>query len=45
MRISGVVRADQRAPGIPGGYEIGITGLETIQAVEGDYDCAQGARR
>ncbi len=40
VRISGVVRADQRAPGIPGGYEIGITGLETIQAVEGDYPIA-----
>ncbi len=38
--ISGVVRADKRAPGLPGGYEIGITGLETVQAVEGEYPIA-----
>jgi len=40
VRISGVVRADKRAPGIPGGYEIGITGLEIVQSVEGEYPIA-----
>ncbi len=40
VRISGVVRADKRAPGIPGGYEIGITGLEIVQPVEGEYPIA-----
>ncbi len=29
--ISGTVRADERAPGIPGGYEIGIQRLELVQ--------------
>ncbi|MGQ9767257.1 MAG: amino acid--tRNA ligase-related protein, partial [Anaerolineae bacterium] len=29
--ITGTVRADARAPGIPGGYELDVTGLEVIQ--------------
>ena len=29
--ITGNVRADERAPGIPGGYELDVTGLEVIQ--------------
>jgi len=32
--VSGVVRADQRAPGIPGGYEIGVTDLQVVQRAE-----------
>ena len=32
--ISGAVRADERAPGYPGGYEIGIQKLELVQAAE-----------
>ena len=40
VTVTGVVRADQRAPGIPGGYEIGITNLEVVQAVEGEYPIA-----
>lgn len=32
--VTGVVRADERAPGYPGGYEIGLTGLELIQMAE-----------
>ena len=35
--VTGTVRADDRAPGIPGGYELGITALEIIQAVEDEY--------
>jgi len=29
--LTGKVRADGRAPGVPGGYEIGVTGLDVIQ--------------
>ena len=32
--ISGAVRADERAPGIPGGYEIGIQSLELVQEAQ-----------
>ena len=34
--ISGEVRADDRAPGFPGGYEIGIRKLE-LQQLSGEY--------
>jgi len=29
--VTGTVRADERAPGTPGGFEIGINGLELMQ--------------
>jgi asparaginyl-tRNA synthetase len=32
--VTGVVRADPRAPGIPGGYEIGVTDLQVVQLAE-----------
>jgi asparaginyl-tRNA synthetase len=32
--VSGSVRSDERAPGIPGGYEIGIQQIEIIQNAE-----------
>jgi len=32
--ITGTVRADERAPGYPGGYEIGIETIEVVQHVE-----------
>jgi asparaginyl-tRNA synthetase len=35
--VAGIVRADRRAPGLPGGFELGITGFEVVQAVEGEY--------
>ena len=38
--ITGIVRADERAPGIPGGYEIGITSFEIIQKALEDYPMA-----
>jgi asparaginyl-tRNA synthetase len=38
--ITGVVRADSRAPGIPGGYEIGVKSVEIVQAAEIDYPMA-----
>lgn len=38
--VTGVVRADKRAPGVPGGHELGITGLDVVQAVEGEYPIA-----
>ncbi|MDY7042348.1 MAG: asparagine--tRNA ligase [Chloroflexota bacterium] len=34
--VNGVVRADERAPGVPGGYEVGLTGLQVVQIAE-DY--------
>lgn len=36
IRLTGIVRKDERAPGIPGGYEIGISSLELIQLTQ-DY--------
>jgi asparaginyl-tRNA synthetase len=38
--ITGVVREDKRAPGIPGGYEVGIKDLKIVQAAEADYPMA-----
>jgi len=38
--ITGTVRADQRAPGIPGGYELGIKDAQIIQAADEDYPMA-----
>lgn len=38
--ISGLVREDKRAPGIPGGYEIGIKDLKVVQAAQPDYPMA-----
>ncbi len=32
--VTGAVRADERAPGIPGGYEIGIRKLELLQEAQ-----------
>src|SRR5437762_1532282 len=32
--ITGAVRADKRAPGHPGGYEIGIKDLQVVKAAE-----------
>ena len=32
--VEGVVREDDRAPGVPGGYEIGLTEIQIIQRVE-----------
>ena len=37
VQISGQVRADSRAPGIPGGFEVGIKDLEMIQIAAEDY--------
>ncbi len=38
--ITGTVREDKRAPGIPGGYEVGIKDLKIIQAADPDYPMA-----
>jgi asparaginyl-tRNA synthetase len=38
--VTGIIRADQRAPGIPGGYELGITQIQIIQAAADDYPMA-----
>jgi asparaginyl-tRNA synthetase len=38
--ITGGVRKDARAPGIPGGYEIGVRELKIVQAADPDYPMA-----
>jgi asparaginyl-tRNA synthetase len=38
--ISGAVREDKRAPGIPGGYEIGVKEIEIVQTAADDYPMA-----
>jgi len=38
--VTGKVRADSRAPGIPGGFEIGVTGLQIVQEAAGEYPLA-----
>jgi asparaginyl-tRNA synthetase len=35
--ITGPVRADKRAPGIPGGYELGVKQIQIVQAADVDY--------
>jgi asparaginyl-tRNA synthetase len=35
--ITGAVREDKRAPGIPGGYEVGIKDLQVVQSADLDY--------
>jgi len=40
LAITGIVRADQRSPGIPGGYELGIKGIEIVNLADEDYPMA-----
>jgi len=40
VAITGTVREDKRAPGIPGGFEIGIKDIKIIQAASADYPMA-----
>jgi asparaginyl-tRNA synthetase len=40
VMINGVVRADTRAPGIPGGYEVGVKSVEILQAADENYPMA-----
>jgi len=35
--ITGSVRADKRAPGIPGGYEVGVKKIQIVQTADVDY--------
>jgi asparaginyl-tRNA synthetase len=35
--VTGEVRADERAPGIPGGFELGVTDLTNVQLVTDEY--------
>ncbi len=35
--ITGPVREDKRAPGIPGGYELGVKQIEVVQEADLDY--------
>jgi asparaginyl-tRNA synthetase len=38
--VSGGVREDKRAPGIPGGYEIGVKDVKIVQTAAEDYPMA-----
>ncbi|MEW6718124.1 MAG: asparagine--tRNA ligase [Chloroflexota bacterium] len=38
--VTGNVRADKRAPGVPGGYELSITDLKVVQEAEEGYPIA-----
>ena len=38
--VTGKVRSDPRSPGIPGGYEVGVTALQIVQAASDDYPLA-----
>ncbi len=38
--ITGPVREDKRAPGIPGGFEVGVKQIEIVQAAAEDYPMA-----
>jgi asparaginyl-tRNA synthetase len=38
--ITGPVREDKRAPGIPGGYEVGVKEIKIIQTADADYPMA-----
>lgn len=38
--ITGEVRVDMRAPGIPGGYELGVNQVEILQTADLDYPMA-----
>ena len=40
VQIKGVVREDRRAPGIPGGFEVGIRDLEVFQSAGAEYPMA-----
>lgn len=40
VTITGAVREDKRAPGIPGGFEVGIKDLQVVQAADPDYPMA-----
>jgi asparaginyl-tRNA synthetase len=35
--VTGVVREDKRAPGVPGGYELGVKEIQIVQLVTGEY--------
>jgi len=37
VMVTGTVRSDERAPGIPGGFELGVTDLEIVQLVTEEY--------
>jgi asparaginyl-tRNA synthetase len=38
--VTGLVRADDRSPGVPGGYELGISDLQVVQLVADEYPIA-----
>jgi asparaginyl-tRNA synthetase len=37
LSVTGIVRQDDRAPGVPGGYEVGVRDLQVVQLVTDEY--------
>ncbi|MGD9317041.1 MAG: OB-fold nucleic acid binding domain-containing protein, partial [Anaerolineae bacterium] len=35
--VTGTIRADERAPGIPGGFELGVSDLQSVQLVVDEF--------
>jgi asparaginyl-tRNA synthetase len=35
--VTGSIRSDDRAPGVPGGFEMGVQDLQTVQLVTGEF--------
>jgi asparaginyl-tRNA synthetase len=35
--ITGMIRVDERAPGVPGGYELGVSDLQSVQLVTDEF--------
>ena len=40
VSVTGMVRADSRAPGIPGGFEVGVKHVDILQTADIDYPMA-----
>jgi len=38
--VTGQVRVDERAPGVPGGFEVQVNQLEALQVISGEYPIA-----
>ena len=38
--LTGVIKADERAPGVPGGYEMDLSDIEIVQLAESPYPIA-----
>lgn len=37
LMVTGTIRADERAPGVPGGFELGVSDLKIVQLVDDEF--------